>query len=346
MARQFPRRRIAAPAGLSASGRFCGTERNVMALCCVAATAIVALSFASPAQAKCDLTSFGQHPTPPSPIAPPPVDNQYANFEWGTDAYRDRYDNWWVWNFIRNGANALKLPVNWVKGHISASVSNPLPSGFPACYREYLGTEPTTDPDAPIIYGVNAQNQNAVVYVASNGSQASRNATQKDIARADSRIETTYTDENSVIHEVDVALAFYGDPGKFSFAIDNKPSDIFIGISRLVTSLSKEDVESIAGQFNTSGMSLRKATLSDFAPQAVDELLQLASADKDRLAGLEPKAQYLFFTGATFGSANFRPPAAVSAERSAAVVVILDPRRRPICAVPVSVVIPQLGSRP
>ena len=51
----------------------------------------------------CTLDAFGNHPQPPAALRPPPVNNTYAHFSFGSDVWTDQKSgDYYAWNFIEN----------------------------------------------------------------------------------------------------------------------------------------------------------------------------------------------------------------------------------------------------
>jgi hypothetical protein len=59
------------------------------------------------------LEKFGEHAQPPAPYHPPPVDNTYGHFSFGSDIWIDPdTHSYFAWNFIKN-EDAQGLAISW-----------------------------------------------------------------------------------------------------------------------------------------------------------------------------------------------------------------------------------------
>jgi hypothetical protein len=224
-------------------------------LCCLI---VLGLSVGAGQTQACDLSKFGQHAPPPTPIHAPPVDDQYGHFEWGTDAFRDQYQNWWGWNFVQNDTKGQPLTLDWKKGGILNPVARPLPSGEVSCRTHLLADDPKQmpilDKDAPILYSVNNQHQDAAVYVTP--SAAATPGSPVKAATSEDIFETAYKDDKETVQRVLVNVRTYGDPGKYAFSFLKQPEDIIIGISKIADTLSQDYFVSFARDFEKQGITL------------------------------------------------------------------------------------------
>src|SRR5260370_37493397 len=89
------------------------------------------------------------------------VNNQFANFQWASDAERLGEQSW-LWHYIWNKSPDLGIGVKWEKAGIKVPMMNAVPGGEMCCHRHPVAAvRPHPDTDAPIIYCANSPGQPA-----------------------------------------------------------------------------------------------------------------------------------------------------------------------------------------
>lgn len=274
--------------------------------------------------AACDLAEFDRAPPPAISNV---VTNQFAHFQWASDA--DKFAGGaWIWNYLANRGTAA-LGVRWKKAKIDISKWNPLPAGGTFCYQYLVDTlREKPDTDAPIIYGINDQRQEAAAYVADVRAASPTNSV----------IQTTVIDPSGKTRSVRVNLSTSPTDGGFTFSLDyTSSSDLIVGISTFATALNKSQIESIIFDVKKqTGGSVELASLGKFAGDNAEKFVAAAfltpEEAKERLT--EP---YLFFSSA--GKLGVKVQEKSPQQREAE-VILLDKDRRPLFAVGVTLLAP------
>jgi hypothetical protein len=274
--------------------------------------------------AACDLAEFDRAPPPAIRSS---VTNQFAHFEWASDA--DKLPSGaWIWNYLTN-RGAAGLGARWKKAKIDISKWNPLPPGETFCYQylvDALREKPDTD--APIIYGTNDQRQEAAAYIADVRAASPTNAV----------IQTTVIDSSGKRRPVRIDLSTSPTDGGFTFSLDHaSSSDLIVGISTLSTALNKSQIESIMVDVKKqTGGNVELASLAKFAGDNADKFVATAfltpEETKERLT-----ETYLFFSNA--GKVGVKVQEKSPQQREAE-VILLDKDRRPLFAVSVTLLAP------
>jgi len=259
--------------------------------------------------ADCDTTAFDR--SPPMAIKSE-VNNQFAHFEWASDA--DVVNGYsWLWHYIWNKSSNVGLGVVWEKGQIRQPLTSPLPPGEKACSRKFVsGVRPYPDTDAPIKYGTNRQTQDAAVFV------AERSAQQSPSQDAASIFDTAYLDPQGKKVDVHVDIGSQRAVRGYSFQINVSP-DLTVAISRLSSVLSSSELASITASAAAQRVDVRSGTLVASVgkePLGLNELFS-PSELADHL-----KQPYLFFRGARKADFKVETPAAV--EKINAEIMVLD----------------------
>jgi hypothetical protein len=300
---------------------------------------LVMAAFSTGARSQCDLTGFGAHELPPAPLRAPPVNDRYADFEWGTDAYRDN-DYWWNWNFIKNDAATAPLALDWKKGGITLPIANPLPPGLTACRKRLLGNTtqpvPILDQTAPITYSVSNQVQEAAVFIAAVLERRSSNLIREEDPSFD-RFQTTYQDLNGKPIPVHVDIGTTGAVGKdFSIYLYVEPKSLVIGLSGVSKFWNRSQIEIIQTQFTAQGFGTMEAPLFKFADPGTAQQLHLA----DEVAN----GDFLFVSGGTRAEARYPASANTVVQRRACVLIILE-NLHAIASEEVSINVPSSDAR-
>jgi len=312
---------------------------------------LVMVGFYTTAYSQCDLTGFGKHEPPPAPLRSPPVEDQYANFEWGTDA-STKGAYWWRWNFIKNDAS-LPLTADWVKGGIHLPIGNPLPAGEAACRKVLLGNSnqpvPVLDANAPIVYGVSSQTQDAAVFVSARPNQApsvsqappspapsitlpSKTKESEAFHPTSDVFETVYRSPKGELVPIQVGVSSNKSDQSFSIGISMEPHDLFVALSGTSKFWSPDQLETIVNQFAKQGFKVFQAPLSKFA--TLDPVKQL------HISPDEAEQNFLILTGGTEAQANYNAPPGAQMRYQAAVFVILDSDGRPVTGENIEIIVP------
>jgi hypothetical protein len=277
------------------------------------------------ASAHCDLHRFDQ--TPPRAISDI-VSNQFADFTWASDV--DTIDGrLWVWHYILNTHKDSGLGAVWEKADIRIPLTHPLPPGEAFCNRFLAASVlPNPDTDAPIVYGTNQQRQRAAVFVAEKPPK---------VGETSSSISTTYSDESGKAIDVNVQLTTSKTTKGFSVYLEHSP-DLVIGISGLPRALSESQFKEIRDTVGNQNSAVERATYFGYAKADPQSVFDSNSADHSFWNGLDPKADYLFFSG-TSTKIGFEVPAE-NTVRASADLIVLDKKLRPILATNVSLLVP------
>jgi hypothetical protein len=284
--------------------------------------AILQLVFlCSAASAACDLTYFDR--TPPAAIRSP-VDNQFAHFEWATDA--DTVNGrTWIWNYILNLGNA-GLSATWEKGKIRIPLLKPLPPTEAFCNRYLVkAVSPDPDTDAPIVYGTNNQRQEAAVYTEQHVAQVGTPDTA-------SIIETTVRDDDGKLLPVRVEISTSRTAKGVSLSFTRTPG-LVLGISNLLSGLDSNQVANVKARLGSENVNLQESSISDYVGgQANLNGVFAANELKDR-EGM----RYFFLSG---GDKGFVEIEGSAFEDRPAEMVVLDRNRKPLLVAGVNMLLP------
>jgi hypothetical protein len=182
---------------------------------------------------------------------------------------------------------------------------------------------PVLDQDAPILYGLNNQNQNAAVYTA-----------PAQQTTAETHFRSAYLDESNHTRPIALDISSDGSTESFNIYIYKNSPELLIGVSNIVDSLNADQLSAIVAAGKKQGIAVERMKLDEFAgPEAARQLF----------FGGDPTAtgEFLFFQGGEKGTFPYPTASAVSPRRQAAVAVILDRARRAIAAEQISIVLPQ-----
>ncbi len=209
-------------------------------------------SYSAFADCPVPLERFGDHPQPPAPIRPPPVDNTYGHFSFGSDIWTDPDTHaYFSWNFIRND-DAQGLAISWDKAGIDQT-SAPIAAGHNTCTFNPLAEQSPAldfphyiDHDAPIIYSSATKEQKAWVYREPDQRNSSKtgeggNRRPEDwLKHIFSRFATTYVDTVGKNHNIDVTIASAYTSDNLKIQISTITPELTLGIANLPELLWRE----------------------------------------------------------------------------------------------------------
>jgi hypothetical protein len=228
------------------------------------------------ATASCDLADFDQT-EPPSIVMG--VDNQFAKFQWGTDADQIA-GRFFIWHYIKNQSKAGLGGIKWNKAQIRVPLLLPLANGEAFCNHKAVGGfRKDPDYDAPIVYGLNPQEEPAAVYVKQEGAALpSINV-----------FDTAYLDQQG--KKVDVHIGVFSQPvsSGFSFQLEIVPN-LTIALSRIPKTLSSSELNTIVESAASQRAQVKLGPLGQ--PPGLNEVFS-PSELAERV-----QQDYLFFSGA------------------------------------------------
>jgi hypothetical protein len=272
------------------------------------------------AVAGCDLSGFDH--TPP-PAIKSQVDNQFAQFEWASDA-DTRSGQQWVWHYIRN-KGTKGLGVRWPKAGIRQPLTRPLPPGEANCNEfpiDALAAKPDTD--APIIYGTNEQRQPAAIFIADNGSQK----------KAGAKIQSSYLNDEGKVVPVNVEVSMGATKSGFYFVVTHTPG-LVIAMSGISKVFSQTQFEIMSSTYKEQRVSIAAMTFADYTKQDPKRLLAgMFSAEEIGEVSDQP---YVFFRGNPKASVELP---ADSFRTVMSNMIVLDEALRPILATQVRLLVP------
>jgi hypothetical protein len=237
----------------------------------------ILLISSSLASAGCILTGFDQSPPP---AVKDSVNNQYADFDWASDADTTTAGVR-IWHYILN-TGTKGLGVDWDKAAIHAALANPIPPGKAFCNRFIVNAvAPNPDTNAPIVYGVSGQNQRAAVYVEQTAPKPS----------ASSTINSSYTDKGGNTIDVDVHVSSGVAKEGFFIQVEHSPN-LVLGFSGLRQALSDSQFEVFTNSLKAqSAFASTEQFLVKLGPDNLEKMFADAKTG-DRL-----REDYLFLRG-------------------------------------------------
>jgi hypothetical protein len=296
------------------------------------------------ALALCDLKVYDQ--TSPPHIRGV-VDDQYAEFEWASDADLDKQSGWFIWNYILNENNKDPLIANWPKGQIQISTIRPSPPHGITCRK--IPVDCATDhpmPDAPIWYSASNQRQDAKAYLSvpvAVGSPpplpcaTAQAAASPTFARPlSSNLASTYINDQHQVVDLEFVAVAAAQDNKITLTLKYRPLDLIVGLAGLPQRIDPKQLSEIMGQLGQRGISTHQTNMSRFTDINFSKQ-KLLSFNSD-WRGLDEQ-EFLFMWGKEgdvnliYGDSN--PP-----QPAEAAVILLDALRKPILMTRIPVYLP------
>jgi hypothetical protein len=265
------------------------------------------------ASAECDTSTYDQ--TPPRAIRSDP---RTSVLEWATDVDTVQ-GQLWIWHYVKN-PRPDALGVNWPKGGIRRQLGNPLNPGETDCNRFYTNAvNSVVDDDAPITYGTNQQTQPAAVYTP----RHVRGGPTKSI------IDTSFADAGGKLQQVHVVISSRRTEKGLLLEVD-QDANVVIAVSSLPEALAQTSV--------VDDRRAQHSTFQQFAGDAATRALSglFSAAELNRRV----EQNYVFFPQTKQFIVEI--PAA-TVDEVPADLIILDPKKQPIFATEIRVLIPSKG---
>ena len=230
---------------------------------------VLPVIFANPAQATCDLYNYDR--TPP-PHIKGSVDDQYAHFDWASDADLDPPNGSVIWNYIKNLDAGAPLVVNWPKGLIQISTIRPLPPAPDGIACRKVPARCATQQDAPILYSASNQHEDAAAYWSIQvtpespcPTTAQAKGEESSSRPLSSNIKSTYLDDDH--KAVDLRLVTFAtvkDKREVDLQFEYRPSSLVVGFSTLAQRLNAEQISAISRRLKEKGIGFDQAKVANF----------------------------------------------------------------------------------
>jgi len=292
---------------------------------------------------------FGQNAVPPQVFRPPPIENQYARFSFGSHAFNENGE-WYSWDFIKNEDTNDGLNAKWDKAYIDLEPAA-LPPGKAACHNEPLAEESEhpdlgqyVDRDSTITYSSTDQTQKAWLYVGHK--VASDQGTSLPLKGNESikdkfghfiksLFSTVYLDSKGMPHDLDVEVSSSYSKERLRISVTTYPPDFVVGFSNMKNLLGSENFEKVASDFKKDGYGIAIASATKFVGPDVSKL---------KLGEELASKEYLFLWGQK-GAETLLPRSTISQlSRGISNIILLDDQRRPIASS--SVTLYQMATSP
>lgn len=266
-----------------------------------------------------------------------------VQMEWATDVDADN-GRTFIWNYIWNQGKDRVGPVSWPKGGITTTVWNPIPPGEAFCSRRYvLAASAQPDPDAPITYGTNEQQEPAAAFMplpfAPTTAGIERVQLQPNaVVGAQVGVNLSWTIEGkegapSTPTNVDItSIRTTGGINVFVYF----PRNVIIGITGLSEGLSKEGVEAVIASTKAQSIKTTVASLESYAGAKAAAMVEEAFSSPD--AKSRAQGRLVFFEG---GGKGIFTVQALAAVQQSAELVVLDSDRRPLMVGQTDLLVPK-----
>jgi hypothetical protein len=271
------------------------------------------------ALANCDITDFDQTPPPAFKLD---VNNQFATFQWASDA--DALNGrTLLWHYIWNRSPNKGLAVKWDKVRILQPPAAALPPGEVACVRRFVeGVRDRPDYDAPIRHGLQQfeHREDATLYVQD----------EKAAQATGNNFDTAYIDQQG--KKIDVSVGVYSERvgNEYHLELEVIPN-LTIAISELPDRLTKSELVSFAAGAGAQRITMGLRPLDELGLADLGEVFS-ASELASHL-----KQDYLFFRGTQKTVLALTTP---TVEKIKAEIIVLD-RTRVIFVADVEVLAPK-----
>jgi len=271
--------------------------------------------------AGCDTREFDR--TPPAAIVSE-VDNQFAKFQWASDADLLYGGQPWLWHYIWNKSPDVGIGVKWEKAGIKFPTTAPLPGGEKFCNRTLVAAfRPQPDTNAPIVYGTNSQRQDAAVFV------EDKNAS----LNTGSIFDTAYVDQQGKKVDVHIGILSQRIDSGYNLQLETVP-DLTVAISTLSDKLNRAELVSLAASAASQKVEVQLRTLG----AAGRELVGLSELFSPPELVNHLKRDYFFFRGARKAVFVVETPAV---EKVKADIVVFDDAARVIFVSNIEILAPQ-----